>query len=119
MTEPVGFGQGGKPVWLGDIWPSSDEIHALMRFAMHGKSYRENYERIRSDPGPLWERIKGGTGLTYGWPAQREIRRRSPRTGCARACTSARTPPSCSLPRPMARSWRRPIRQESADCHPS
>ncbi len=68
MTEPVGFGQGGKPVWLGDIWPSSDEIHALMRFAMHGKSYRENYERIRSDPGPLWERIKGGTGLTYGWP---------------------------------------------------
>jgi aconitate hydratase len=35
---------------------------------MHGKAYRENYERIRSDPGPLWERIKGGTGLAYGWP---------------------------------------------------
>jgi aconitate hydratase len=68
MTEPVGFGPAGQPVWLGDIWPSSDEIHALMKYAMHGKAYRENYERIRSDPGPLWERIKGGAGLTYEWP---------------------------------------------------
>ncbi|WP_306342011.1 aconitase family protein, partial [Escherichia coli] len=23
MTEPVGLGKGGKPVYLGDIWPSS------------------------------------------------------------------------------------------------
>lgn len=68
MTEPVGTGHGGRPVYLGDIWPSSDEIHALMKAAMHGKAYRENYERIQSEPGPLWERIKGGTGLAYGWP---------------------------------------------------
>ena len=68
MTEPVGFGTDGRPVFLGDIWPSSDEIHALMRFAMHGRTYRENYERIRTEPGHLWERIKGGAGLTYAWP---------------------------------------------------
>ena len=68
MTEPVGVGKGGKPVWLGDIWPSSEEIHALMKFAMHGKAYRENYERIRSEPGAMWERIKGASGLTYDWP---------------------------------------------------
>ncbi len=68
MTEPVGTGHGGRPVWLGDIWPSSDEVHALMKAAMHGKAYRENYERIQSEPGALWERIKGGTGLTYAWP---------------------------------------------------
>ncbi len=30
MTEPVGQGQGrGHDVYLGDIWPSSEEIHAL------------------------------------------------------------------------------------------
>src|SRR5947209_3208417 len=43
MTEPVGKGHGGKDVWLGDIWPSSDEIHKLLKYAMDGKSYRENY----------------------------------------------------------------------------
>ena len=73
MTEPVGTGHGGRPVWLGDIWPASDEIHALMKAALHGKAYRENYERIQSEPGALWERIQGGTGLTYGWPASSYI----------------------------------------------
>jgi aconitate hydratase len=68
MTEPVGTGHGGRPVFLGDIWPSSDEVHALMKAAMHGKAYRENYERIQSEPGPLWERIKGANGLAYDWP---------------------------------------------------
>ncbi len=28
MTEPVGKGKGGRDVWLGDIWPSSDEVYA-------------------------------------------------------------------------------------------
>ena len=73
MSEPVGVGHGGKAVWLGDIWPTSDEIHALMKYAMHGKAYRENYERIQSEPGALWERIKGGTGLTYAWPTSSYI----------------------------------------------
>ncbi len=73
MTEPVGMGHGGKPVRLGDIWPSSDEVHALMKTAMQGKAYRENYERIRSEPGTLWERIEGGTGLSYEWPSSSYI----------------------------------------------
>src|SRR5512140_2195689 len=38
MTEPVGQGRGGKDVYLGDIWPSSDEIHTLMKYALKGKA---------------------------------------------------------------------------------
>jgi aconitate hydratase len=68
MTEPVGFGTRGKAVYLGDIWPSSDEIHALLKYAMHGKAYRENYERIATEPGKLWEHIRGVDGLAYTWP---------------------------------------------------
>src|SRR5690606_21078547 len=33
MTQPVGQGKQGQAVYLGDIWPSSDEIHALMKSA--------------------------------------------------------------------------------------
>jgi aconitate hydratase len=68
MTEPVGQGKGGKPVYLGDIWPSSDEIHQLMKFAMNGPAFRANYAKVKSEPGPLWQKIKGVTGNVYTWP---------------------------------------------------
>ena len=72
MTEPVGQGKKGKDIYLGDIWPTSDEIDQLMRFAMNGKAYRKSYDKVKSDPGKLWEKIKGvGLGKdrnVYTWP---------------------------------------------------
>ena len=68
MTEPLGKGKGGKDVWLGDIWPSSDEIYALMKYAMNGKAFRANYAKVKTEPGPLWENIHGVSGETYTWP---------------------------------------------------
>ncbi|WP_326538861.1 aconitate hydratase [Pseudorhodoferax sp.] len=68
MTEPVGKGKGGKDVYLGDIWPTSEEIHALLKFAMNGKAFRENYAKVKTEPGKLWEKIKGVAGATYTWP---------------------------------------------------
>jgi aconitate hydratase len=73
MTEPLGLGKGGRPVYLGDIWPSSEEVHALMKFAMKGKAYRDNYERIQGEPGPLWARIQGVSGNAYTWPTSSYI----------------------------------------------
>ena len=68
MTEPVGHDKKGRPVFLGDIWPTSEEVHALMKHAMDGKAFRRNYERVRSEPGKLWERIRGVAGEVYTWP---------------------------------------------------
>jgi aconitate hydratase len=68
MTEPVGQGNDGKDVYLGDIWPSSTEIHRLMKKAMDGKVYRANYAKVKSEPGELWSEIHGVTGETYDWP---------------------------------------------------
>jgi aconitate hydratase len=68
MTEPVGKGHGGKDVWLGDIWPTSDEIYKLMKFAMNGKAFRENYAKVKTAPGELWQDIHGVSGETYTWP---------------------------------------------------
>jgi aconitate hydratase len=68
MTEPVGQGHGGKDVWLGDIWPTSDEIYKLMKFAMNGKAFRENYAKVKTEPGALWQDIHGVSGETYTWP---------------------------------------------------
>ncbi len=68
MTEPVGIGKGGRAVYLGDIWPTSDEIYALMKHAMNPKVFRENYAQVRENPGKLWQGIKGTTGQVYDWP---------------------------------------------------
>jgi aconitate hydratase len=68
MTQPVGKGKGGKNIYLGDIWPTSDEIYKLMKFAMNGKAFRKNYDKVKSEPGKLWEKIKGVKGNVYTWP---------------------------------------------------
>ncbi len=68
MTEPVGFGKKGKPVYLGDIWPTSDEVYKLMKFAMNGKAFKENYDKVAKKPGKLWDAVKGIKGQVYTWP---------------------------------------------------
>ena len=73
MSEPLGKGKGGRDVYLGDIWPSSDEIHALMKYAMNGKAFKANYDKVAREPGKLWEQIKGVTGQVYNWPASTYI----------------------------------------------
>ena len=73
MTQPVGQGKGGKDVYLGDIWPSSEEIHALLKFAMNGKAFRQNYAKIATEPGKLWDKIKGVSGQAYTWPTSTYI----------------------------------------------
>ena len=68
MTEPVGRVKG-KDIFLGDIWPTSQEIGKLMKFAMNAKIFKENYADVKGAPGKLWEQIKGvADGQVYNWP---------------------------------------------------
>jgi aconitate hydratase len=75
MTEPLGKGKRGKDVFIGDIWPSGDEVAALMKYATDGKAYSTNYAKVASTPGKLWERIKGTKGQVYDWPRSTYIAR--------------------------------------------
>ncbi|MFT7724517.1 MAG: aconitate hydratase AcnA [Roseateles sp.] len=75
MTQPVGLGRHGRPVYLGDIWPHSDEIHALMRYAMDGDAFKANYDQVTRRPGKLWDAIQGVTGQVYDWPDSTYIAR--------------------------------------------
>jgi aconitate hydratase len=68
MTQPLGIGKKGRPVYLGDIWPGSDEVHALLKYAMNPKAFRENYDNVAAKPGKLWTAIKGVAGQVYSWP---------------------------------------------------
>jgi aconitate hydratase len=68
MTQPVGFGKDSRPVFLGDLWPSSDEIYALMNYAMDPDAFKANYDQVAKKPGKLWDAIKGVKGQVYNWP---------------------------------------------------
>ncbi|CAL8477215.1 aconitate hydratase AcnA [Caballeronia sp. S22] len=67
MTEPVGKGTDGRDIYLGDIWPTSDEVHALLKFALDAKAFRENYSQLTKD-GDLWSKVAGESGQVYDWP---------------------------------------------------
>ncbi|KVL25145.1 aconitate hydratase AcnA [Burkholderia sp. MSMB1835] len=67
MTEPVGKDKGGRDIYLGDIWPTSDEIHALLKFALDPKKFEDNYSKL-TKKGDLWSKIEGESGEVYDWP---------------------------------------------------
>lgn len=68
MTEPVGKDSNGVDVYLGDIWPTSQEIGELMRFAMNSEVFKKNYADVKGNPGELWERVSSTEGQVYNWP---------------------------------------------------
>ncbi len=67
MTEPVGIGKNDKAVYLGDIWPTSKEVYALMKYATDAKTFRRLYGDLTKDQ-PLWNAISSASGQVYNWP---------------------------------------------------
>lgn len=72
MTEPVATGKNGD-VWLGDLWPTPEEVDELLGFALDAKVFRSNYANIKKNPGKLWQNIEGIDGELYDWPSSTYI----------------------------------------------
>ncbi len=67
MTEPLGKDSKGKDVYIGDVWPTSDEIHALMKYAMDAKTFKRLYGDLTKDH-VLWNGVPAAAGQVYDWP---------------------------------------------------
>ncbi|TFW33628.1 aconitate hydratase AcnA [Massilia horti] len=68
MSEPVGKDQNGVDVYLGDIWPTTQEVGELMRLAMNADMFKKNYSDVKNNPGKLWEDVSSVSGQVYNWP---------------------------------------------------
>ncbi len=69
MTQPLGKDAKGRDIYIGDIWPSSEEINKLMKHAMNADTFKRNYADVKGAPGKLWEQIQGvAEGQVYNWP---------------------------------------------------
>jgi aconitate hydratase len=71
-TEPLGTGSDGRPVMLADIWPSPDDVRAVIDSSIDPELFRETYavvfegdERWRSLPIPEGDRYAWDEASTY------------------------------------------------------
>jgi aconitate hydratase len=67
MTEPLGQDKKGRNVYLGDVWPTSHEVHALMKHAMKASTYRGLYGNLTKGHD-LWNAVPSAGGQVYDWP---------------------------------------------------
>jgi aconitate hydratase len=67
MTQPLGKGKDGRPVFIGDVWPSSAEVHALLKYATNSQVFRRLYGDFVSG-NPMWNAVPSASGQVYGWP---------------------------------------------------
>jgi aconitate hydratase len=71
--EPLGVVEG-REVYLRDVWPSLQEIDALLGSAFDPSEYRRVYADF-ADQNPLWNEISAATGQLYEWdPASLYVR---------------------------------------------
>src|SRR5690606_19987171 len=63
--EPLGHDADGKPVYLSEIWPTSQEIADAVRM-VDGAMFSKEYSEVFSGD-EHWQAIPVGDGKTYDW----------------------------------------------------
>ena len=65
-AEPLGTGRDGQPVFLRDIWPSSQEIEDTVRLALKAEMFRTEYADVFKGP-EQWQTLPTPEGDTFAW----------------------------------------------------
>ncbi|MDD9901274.1 MAG: aconitate hydratase AcnA [Alphaproteobacteria bacterium] len=66
LTEPLGTGSDGNPVYLKDIWPSLKDINDTLEIALTADMFKSRYANVFEGPAE-WQAVKTEGSLTYGW----------------------------------------------------
>tara|TARA_B100001248_G_scaffold262700_2_gene261155 strand:- start:46085 stop:48814 length:2730 start_codon:yes stop_codon:yes gene_type:complete len=64
--EPLGTDKEGKPVYLKDIWPTSQEIQETIQTSITPEMFRDKYARVNED-NPEWNAIEVTKSAQYPW----------------------------------------------------
>jgi len=66
-SEPLGKSKDGIDVYIGHIWPSAEEVRALMKYAMDPATFNRLYSNL-GETNPLWKKVSAPAGQVYTWP---------------------------------------------------
>ncbi|MES2185872.1 MAG: aconitate hydratase AcnA [Pseudomonadota bacterium] len=75
-TEALGTGPDGQEVYLRDLWPTAEELAAVLPFAQDPQNVLTVYARPASDG--LWEALPAPTGDLFTWDAGSTYLKRPP-----------------------------------------
>ena len=65
-SEPLGTGSDGQPVFLRDLWPTAEEVTALMDEAVRPEQFQEAYATVL-DGNETWRALEVPEGLLFRW----------------------------------------------------
>jgi aconitate hydratase len=65
-TEPLGAGRDGNPVYLRDIWPTRDEVHAAVSASVSPDQFRRRYDNVWQS-NERWNAVPTSAGELYDW----------------------------------------------------
>ncbi|MBC7803552.1 MAG: aconitate hydratase AcnA, partial [Candidatus Parcubacteria bacterium] len=66
-TQPIGRSKDGREVFIGHVWPTADEVQALMSLAMDAPTFQRLYGDL-ANASPMFKKISAPTGQVYTWP---------------------------------------------------
>lgn len=65
-SEPISYNDKNEPVYLRDIWPSDEEIEAMIKAHVKPHIYRDKYDGI-FHANELWNSLPVSDGDVYKW----------------------------------------------------
>ncbi len=77
QNEPIGYDPNGNPVYLRDIWPSSQEVQNTMQQAISPEQYEHEYSHI-FDGDARWQKLPAPSGELFSWDPESTYVRRPP-----------------------------------------
>ena len=77
LTDPLGTGSDGQPVYLRDLWPSQADVLAAARSSVQAPMYARGYAGV-FDGDQHWQALEVPSGDRYAWDDTSTYVRRPP-----------------------------------------
>lgn len=66
INEPISYDINQEPVYLKDIWPTDDEINAVLSRVLSPLDFKKNYDEI-FEGNEIWQNLEIPKGKLYEW----------------------------------------------------
>ncbi|TME42669.1 MAG: aconitate hydratase AcnA [Chloroflexi bacterium] len=64
--DPIGHTKDGKPVMLSELWPSQEEVNAVVQQCVQQEMFKREYSRI-FEGDEHWKKMSSPTGPIFQW----------------------------------------------------
>ncbi len=64
--DPIGHSKDGKPVMLSELWPSQEEVNAVVQKCVQQEMFKREYSRI-FEGDEHWKQMEAPTGPIFAW----------------------------------------------------